>query len=244
MAEHAAMQRKRDDTASSAVLETYELLELIITHLPPSVINAVRRVAKPWDELVQKSRAIRRHWVAQPTHFHTPPNYYFRSQLEHTNAGINDKCGAFPIYADVRTLVVNPLFRGHEEDEEDEEDLDSDDEEDKQDDGFKLMIDLATSTREEQLERRRQFLTNPPCTTIALNFQCQTVSVLLRVREGIKIEDLLDIESAFAKGERRSGRRRTKRLASGRKVLIPLPVLGWLTIGWDARDNKTPERCW
>ncbi|KAK4547195.1 hypothetical protein LTR36_001416 [Oleoguttula mirabilis] len=92
----AAMLRLRDlrlNPSAQAVFDTYELLEKIITFLPPSDIGNCRRVGPAWNQLVLRSKAIRRLRALRPL---TGPLYGTHTPLR-LNADIPEYDGRLGI---------------------------------------------------------------------------------------------------------------------------------------------------
>jgi hypothetical protein len=53
-------------TAVQATLETWELLEIIITYVPANEIRSLKSVSKYWNQLIKSSHPIRRARCAKP----------------------------------------------------------------------------------------------------------------------------------------------------------------------------------
>ena len=54
-------------TSARAVLETWELLEIIITYVPAHQIHGLKPVSKYWNQLIESSHPIRMARCVRPT---------------------------------------------------------------------------------------------------------------------------------------------------------------------------------
>jgi hypothetical protein len=93
-AKTAIMASSSSDTpACQAVLETYELLEMILSQLPVETIQNMKRVSKTWCKMVENSKAV------------------IRSAVLVLIKALDGTC-ITPRYSDVKTLFTHAFFEG------------------------------------------------------------------------------------------------------------------------------------
>ena len=156
--------------ATNAVLGTYELLEQIITHLPPAQICFARRVSTSWNDIIQRSELVRRSRCMDPIiHPIDAPEYipqydpavrfvyhpFMRAQLDRGRTGYDkvDFCpnGEYP----GQSFLIRKTFDPE------------------------------------------QFISNPPCSTVLFRGPLELHRASLRVPGGIRVKDYLEARESI-----------------------------------------------
>lgn len=156
--------------AANAVLDTYELLEHIITYLHPFDIARCLRVTKAWYTVVKRSARIRRARVLAPIQkfSHVTPTYNyasgvrFHSSLEEPNTNMR-YCCSFSLDFDYQKIRIEKIKKFIHE--------------------------------QELLAVKRHFATRPPCE--ALNIRFDQFDTTVYVKGGVRIGDILDVALAL-----------------------------------------------
>lgn len=166
-------------SATTAVLDRYELLEHIIAFLPPHDISKAQRVCKAWQELVIGSKKIRSAWALKPVPL---PSYWMT-----------------PIY------TCEIPIRMHQRIAEEKSESSSGGLTGK----WVLSRMLELSETEGYASESHVLLTDPPVTKAHLLHYCHTRMVVsvaeLRSPTGITMELALEAATAMLKSELRYG---------------------------------------
>lgn len=162
-----------EDSSAAAVLQLPELLFMIISEVPREQRTSIRRVAKSWHAAVMKIG-----------HAFEPSEY---------EPSTDDRVWALPMYSPHMTLKHNPAFASNPA----------------WVDASSRMIRMggriwcqwlsfhAFRSATQLGELGSEFITDPPITQAKIHCGYVSLDVLLQVRDGIRVRDVLECFSEF-----------------------------------------------
>ena len=155
-----------DMTAAQTLINTVELLELILLQLPPHELSHLRLVSEYWRTVVEKSSSIRRHYRTRllvPTSWDGLPSSKTMPAYE-PNANIKPHA-AFQTTIDVGNYDSRKLIR----------------------------LTFSLDQLGELNDARTEFATTPPCQYIALGWGSTSIPErVLFVESGVTVGDLIE----------------------------------------------------
>lgn len=164
--------------AMDRVLNTHELLDIILLQVSPESKANLARVSPVWNDLISKHR-----------HIDPYPN----------SLGLDyrDQCAGLPHYTSDITFRINPAVeQDYEPDElDDGTELDT-----AFHDEHGIAVQLSPQLEQDQMVAHQdEFITDPPITVISMNMLYNYMSVTLRVKDGIRIRDFMAVYWAMMK---------------------------------------------
>lgn len=176
-------------SACAAVLETYELLEYIISQLPARHIFSIKRVAKSWEALIKGSKRIQEARRLMPI-----------DHLQFNIPGYDPLLGAsIPLYSRASRVETNPNMAFDHSDSL----LNTARNKNKRIRCF--LVDDASMGRLADKDTLNDFVTNPPCRVISMKLLCANgfyshdTACTLYVASGAKIHHLLELSAALVR---------------------------------------------
>lgn len=178
-------QHSKMSTATSKVIDTYELLEQVIIRLPPIDIARSMRVSKAWQHLITRSVPVQAARILAPAiklwpnsrsaeHLHDVPLYKVSSGIRFypslPGSGIQDQLfdGGDDALLFLHTFEI---------------------------DADTLMDDARVIAMQDR------YVTTPPCQALLLSDRY--AEVVVYVKEGIRIHDLQDLAANLKTGSDR-----------------------------------------
>lgn len=160
--------------AAQAVFGTYELLEQVLLHLPPTELTRVMRVARSWKDIIEGSSTLHDHRIVLP---YPPTDVSISSAFE--DQGVpeySQYCGLTPSSAfEVSKISWTDAGRA------------------------RINIDLNPQARDWLAHRAHEFATFPPCQRICLGLCYYAVKCTVSAKNGVRIGDILDVSRALVR---------------------------------------------
>lgn len=195
--------------AAQAVFETYELLENILIRLPPVDVTRVMRMAKSWNQLIERSTTLYNSRILLPI---LPRKQPTDDNSKHENG--------IPRYPQSSELKFNPALKA--------QGLLY---------NWEQASSLWVHLRESLKSRDHEFVTFPPDQRIYLEVFYGTTRCTVYVKADVRIGDLLEVAESLVKTEKRGleasvDRYRIGEITAARLAWCELGLRGRVEIDW------------